>query len=266
MLGSDPISALLGAGLDVRSPQVVWKNYLSQLAEYGCAVRMLGPDVMAVPGLSDEHRILLSELTAKYPVGQQMPVEDKGSLRGLTPVDLTPERISARVAAYFRRIVRVVGKELAPSLLDAGAITASAGVHIGYSNLVAVHVPTGEALTQWRSWAAQTSGDPHEAHTAPTLLLPGLPGGGIYLFRTPATGAPFNTRPAFASLENRRLQVGDCVVDTGDMTVPIPPSRMYGHPLMRLGPCRALPQWLEVVVRQCGVPVALVPQPDAITA
>ncbi|SKR85402.1 Uncharacterised protein [Mycobacteroides abscessus subsp. abscessus] len=36
MLGSDPIAALLGAGLDARSPQVVWKGYLRKLAAAGC--------------------------------------------------------------------------------------------------------------------------------------------------------------------------------------------------------------------------------------
>lgn len=31
MLGSDPIAALLGAGLDARSPQVVWKDTCASL-------------------------------------------------------------------------------------------------------------------------------------------------------------------------------------------------------------------------------------------
>ncbi len=254
MLGSDPIAALLGAGLDARSPQVVWKGYLRRLAALGCAVTMLGPDVVLPDGIDAESLTALAELTTRYPSGTPMPSETTGKLSGLGQVDGTGERVNARVTAYFRRITKIVGTERTTALLDAGVITASAALHIRSSNMVAVVVPDAGALGQWRQWAAATSDDPHELHTAPTLLLPGLPGGGVYLFATPATVGEGQqpTVPGFPLLGDMSLQVGAARIDTGDVTVPVPPTRMGGHAVMRLGPCRKLPAWLESTLRASG--------------
>ena len=255
MLGCDPLTALLGAGLDPRSPQVVWKRYLRALAEYGAAVRMLGPDVMLADGIDPVSASALVELAKRSPPGEPMPVESAGVLAAMGQLDVTGERINARVAAYFRHITKVVGKELAEPLLSSGAITASAGIHVAGSHLVAVMVHDAEQLTLWRTWATQVSGDLREMHTAPTLVLSTMPGGGIYLFRTPATAGPdkgADTR--FEPLPELQMMVGGCLVTAGDVTVPIPPTRMFGHHVMRLGSCRALPAWLESMLRTHGAP------------
>lgn len=254
MLGCDPLTALLGAGMDLRSPQVVWKRYLRALAEHGAAVRMLGPDVMLTDGIDACGEAALAALAQRYPPGRPMPVEEKGVLAGITSADIAAERINARVAAYYRHIARTVGKDQVDALMDCAAITVSAGIHVAGSHLVAVAVPDAEALSQWRSWAAQASGDPREMHTAPTLVLATMPGGGIYLFRTPATVGPDSAPdPRFELLPEVQMSVGACLVTAGDLTVPIPPTRLYGHPVMRLGPCRMLPSWLEESLRAHGV-------------
>lgn len=253
MLGCDPLTALLGCGMDVRSPQVVWKRYLRALAEHGAAVRMLAPDVAAWDGIRESEQAALQELARRYPPGSAMPIEGTGVLAGMGQLDVTAEQINVRVAAYYRHIARAVGKELAPALLESGAVTVSAGVHVAGSHLVAVLVPSAGSLSQWRTWAAQSSGDLREAHTAPTLALGTMPGGGIYLFRTPATaGQSQSDGPVSAPLQELSMSVGDCLVTTGDTTVPIPPSRLYGQPVMRLGPTRMLPEWLDAALRNHG--------------
>ncbi|KMV19675.1 hypothetical protein ACT17_06490 [Mycolicibacterium conceptionense] len=256
MLGSDPIAALLGAGLDPRSPQTVWKAYLRRLVGAGCAVTLLGPDVQVSPGARDEVLAALAVLTERFPQGVPMPPEPTGKLAGLGQVDTVGDRVNLRVAAYYRHIVKAVGKDLAPDLLATGVVTAGAAVHVGSSHMAAAVVPDAASMEQWREWAAQVSGDPHERHAAPTLLLPGYPGGGVFLFRTPFTVAEGEkpTRKGFTVLPPVTMQRGATRVVTGDVTVPIPPTRMGGHPVMRLGPCRMLPEWLESELRQAAQP------------
>lgn len=235
MLGSDPIAALLGAGTDPRCAQTVWKSYLRKLVGAGAAITMLGPDVVVPEGASDEVLAALASLLATYPPGQQMPLETTGVLEGAGHVDSDEERVNRRVASYFRHVIRVLGKDLGPQLLADGVVTASAGLHVGTSGMVAVSVPTEEALNQWRSWAVAISGDRYEGHTAPTVLLPTAPGGGVYLFRiTPAVPVPADLT----------VPVDGFSITTGDLVVPIPPSRLGGEPVSRLGPARILPHWL----------------------
>ncbi|QOF39292.1 hypothetical protein E3G66_003461 [Mycobacteroides abscessus] len=254
MLGSDPIAALLGAGLDARSPQVVWKGYLRKLAAAGCAVTMLGPDVVVPDGLDAETLTVLAELTQRFPSQAAMPEESTGKLSGQGQVDRTGDQINARVTTYYRHITKIVGAQRAPALLDAGVITPSAGIYIPFSHMVAVAVPDATALAQWRRWAAETSGDRFELHTAPTLLVPGLPGGGVYLFTTPDTGADHQHPAAigYTPVTGLNFAVGDSIVSAGQVTVPIPPTRMGGAPVMRLGPCRKLPAWLDAALREHG--------------
>lgn len=258
MLGSDPIAALLGAGIDPRSPQVVWKGYLRRLVTAGCAVTMTGPDVH-VPAWADAETIAaLAELVRVYPSGMPMPPVATGKLAGAGQVDSTADRVNSRVGAYFRLIARVVGKERAPDLLEAGAITASAGLHVGRSHMAAVIVPDAEALEVWRRWAVEASGDRHEQHAAPTVLIPSYRGGGVFLFRTPATvavGEP-PTVPGFSPLGPVSLTLEGCRIVTGEVTVPLPPTRIAGRPVMRLGPCRMLPPWLEQTLRANEVAAA----------
>lgn len=257
MLGCDPLTALLGSGMDLRSPPVVWKRYLRALAEHGAAVRMLGPDVMVTAGVDDSAQAALIALAERYPPGMPMPSEERGVLAGIAPVDVAAERINTRVATYYRHIARTVGKDQVDALMDCAAITVSAGIHVAGSHLVAVVVPDAAALGQWRGWAAQASGDPREMHTAPTLVLATMPGGGIYLFRTPATAGPDSPPdPRFEPLPEMQMSVGACQITSGDLTVPIPPTRMYGHPVMRLGPCRMAPSWLEESLRAHGTAAA----------
>lgn len=243
MLGSDPIAALLGANTDFRCSQTVFKTYLRQLVEAGASVAMLGPDVVVPEGASDEVTVALAALIETYPTGSQMPEEKTGVLANLGVVDADKNRINNRVATYFRHIYRVVGKDLAPELMANGAIKIGAAIHVGSSGMVAVVVPSADSLDRWRSWSAEASGDRHELHTAPTLLLPNTPGGGVYLFRTNS-----ETRvPGDVTIP------GDFTIETGDMVVPIPPTRQGGAPVKRLGPARMLPDWLrDVVVGQSG--------------
>ena len=238
MLGSDPIAALLGAGTDPRCAPAVWKVYLRKLVDAGAAVTMLGPDVTIPDDASDEVKVALAALIATYPTGTQMPEETTGVLADFGVVDADPARVKSRVVTYYRHINRVVGKELAPDLLAAGVITASAGLHVGSSGMVAVTVPDAAAQQQWWDWAVESSGDIRERHTAPTVLTPTCRGGGIYLFRTNA---------ATAVPKGVKINKG-FVVDTGDMVVPIPPTRMGGNPVTRLGPARMLPLWLHAKI------------------
>lgn len=231
MLGSDPIAALLGAGIDSHAPQLVWKRYLCALVNAGAAVAMVAPDVVEPVDAGDEIRAALNELMRQYPPGSWMPGETTGRLAGAGSVDADTERVKARVTAYYRRITRALGKEHAPGLLSSGAVTPSAAIHLGCSNMTAVTIPDSAALQQWRDWAAEVSGDRRERHTAPTLLLPRTPDSGVYLFR--------------GSIDVPDTMVGQCTVSSGDALVPIPPTRQSGVPVMRLGPCRKLPGWLR---------------------
>ena len=252
MLGSDPIAALLGANTDFRCSQTVLKTYLRQLIEAGASVTMLGPDVVVPEDASDEVKVALATLIETYPTGSQMPEEKTGVLANLGVVDADRTRVNNRVATYFRHIYRVVGKDLAPELMAAGVIKMGAAIHVGSSGMVAVVVPDADSLEQWRGWSAEVSGDRHERHTAPTILLPNTPGGGVYLFRTES-----ETRvPVGVTIP------GDFTIETGDMVVPIPPTHQGGAPVKRLGPARMLPAWLrDVVVAQSGsdatAPVAM---------
>lgn len=248
MLGSDPVAALLGAGTDPRSPKRVWRTYLRALVNQGVAITMLGPDVIVPEGADDATVAVLAELAATYPVGSQMPAETTGALKDTGLVATDGKQCTARVDAYYKRIEKIGGKELTPTLLENGTVTPSAGLHVGVSGLVAVVCPDAEALAGWRAWAAETSGDPYERHTGPTLLQPGMPGGGVYLFRTDAaTAAP-------AGLE---LEVAGCTLSSGDLVIPIPPSRIAGKPISRLGPARMLPVWLQRTLRDAASPIAV---------
>mgnify|MGYP001171561692 CR=1 FL=1 len=239
MLGSDPIAARLGAGTDPRSSQAVWKAYLRNLVNAGAAVAMLGPDVVVPDDADDATLSALAKLVDLYPPGSQMPPETTGALDGAGIVDATGDRVNRRVPTYYRHITRAVGKELAPDLLTRGVITPSAGLHVGASNTLAVVVNDAAALARWRDWSAEASGDPYERHSAPTLLLPTMPGGGVYLFRT---------APNLRAPSGVELKVGGAVIHTGDLIVPIPPTRLGGRPVSRLGPARILPQWLRDLV------------------
>lgn len=250
MLGSDPIAALLGAGIDSRAPQVVWKGYLRRLVAAGAAVVMMAPDVTVPDDVEGHVLVALAALLGQYPPGTQMPEETTGRLAGAGHVDAEAERVNLRVSAYYRHIDKVLGKELGSALRDSGVVSVSAGLHVGGSQMVAVVVPDTTALGQWRDWSAAVSGDRRERHTAPTLLLPGTPGGGVYLFRTADRQVP-------AGLT---IAVGACTVSSGDLIVPIPPSRQAGVPVTRLGPCRMLPAWLAAAMLQrqaCPAPVAI---------
>lgn len=241
MLGSDPVSALLGAGVDPRAPKLVWKKYLRALIGAGAAVALLGPDVLVPADANHGVKAALYALIESYPTGTRMPPEKTGKLAGRNAVDLDPELAYARVDAYFRHLTRAVGKDWITRLLEAGVITPSTGLHVARSGMVAVEVPDAAAQQQWRQWAAETSGDRHELHTAPTLLVPSCPGGGVYLFRTAAP------------VPQRTLRVGGSWVDSGDVIIPIPPTRQNGQPVMRLGPCRMLPGWLQEALLRDGV-------------
>lgn len=237
MLGSDPLAALLGAGTHPRSPLAVWKSYLRHLVEVGVGVTVLGPDVVIPPEADDATLAALNALLETYPPGSQMPEPKTGTLKDAGHVDVTQARVYSRLASYWSALGRVVGKALLPELLASGAITPSVGLHVGTSGVVAVTVPDAEALSQWRLWSAETSGDRYEAHSAPTIQMPNLPGGGVYLFRIPEGVAV----PAGLSVE-----VAGCTIDTGDVVVPIPPTRQGGEPVNRLGPARMLPEWLRL--------------------
>ncbi|WP_372941112.1 hypothetical protein [Mycolicibacterium sp.] len=205
---------------------------------------MLAPDVVVPADAEDAVLTALHALIDRYPPGTQMPPESTGKLAGAGRIDATSERVNTRVAAYFRHITKVVGRELAPRLLASGVITPSAGLHVASSHMAAVVAPGAPALSQWRDWAAQASADLRERHTAPTLVLPAAVGGGVYLFRTAEA----------EELEPRIFQVGQATVTSGDLVVPIPPTRQAGAPVMRLGPCRMLPQWLREALMRDGLP------------
>jgi len=238
MLGSDPIAALLGAGTDPRCSPTVWKVYLRKLVDAGASVTMLGPDVVIPDDASDEVKAALAALISTYPTGTQMPEETTGVLADFGVVDADTSRVNNRVGTYYRHITRIVGKELTPELLASGAITASAGLHVGSSGMVAVTAHNAAEQAQWRDWAGEVSGDRRERHTVPTVLTPTADGGGIYLFRTNAA----TSVPKDISIDKGFL------VETGDVVVPIPPTRMGGDPVTRLGPARMLPEWLRSVI------------------
>ncbi|MFZ2241113.1 MAG: hypothetical protein WAV90_16490 [Gordonia amarae] len=241
MLGSDPVSALLGGGLDPRSPKSQWKTYLRQLVENGCATALLGPDVVCPPGAGDATRRALAAITAQYPPGSTMPGESSGKLADASVVETQVDRVNLRVDAYYRRLaVAVKGRmpqkeaaDLVAGLITSGSLTPMVGLHAGLSRLVAVEVPDAAALSQWHTWAEQISGDYHERFTAPTVLDPVFRGGGRYLFR--AEDADMG----------REFTVGSCVITSGDVVLPVPPSTRGGQPITRLGPCRRLPDWLR---------------------
>lgn len=254
MLGSDPIAALLGAGMDPSSPQVVWKGYLRKLVAAGAAVSLMAPDVVVPEGADPAVLAALSALIGRYPPGTQMPGETTGRLAGAGHVDADSERVNLRVSAYYRHVDKVVGKEMAAALFAAGVVTPSAGLHVAGSHMVAVLVPDAAGLTQWRDWASAVSGDPHERHTAPTLLLPSMSGGGVYLFRSSLA----------ESVTDLSLPIGACTVSSGNLVVPIPPTRLAGIPVMRLGPARKLPGWLRTVLLRDGLPTVAAPIAEAV--
>jgi hypothetical protein len=199
---------------------------------------MLGPDVVVPDDAPDEVKAALAALISTYPTGTQMPEETTGVLADFGVVDADTSRVNNRVGTYYRHITRIVGKELTPELLASGVITASAGLHVGSSGMVAVTAHNPAEQEQWRDWAAQASGDPRERHTVPTVLTPTADGGGIYLFRTNAA----TSVPKDVSI------VSGFLIETGDVVVPIPPTRMGGSPVTRLGPARMLPDWLRSVI------------------
>ncbi|MFV8261760.1 hypothetical protein ACNQR9_00150 [Mycolicibacterium peregrinum] len=249
MLGSDPIAALLGAGMDPRLPEVLWKGYLRRLVNAGAAVTMLGPDVVVPDDATDAERAGLATLVSTYPTGTQMPMETTGKLAGTGLIDAAAERVNVRVGAYYRRINRTVGKDVAAGLWRRGAITTSAAIHAGASNMVAVMIGDAASLRVWRQWSMQASGDGYERHSAPTLLVPQLRGGGMYLFRTSEGDRIDPLTMAVTGWEDCSI-----TVTSGDMLVPVPPTCQNGAPVTRLGPCRMLPGWLRESLLGYGVP------------
>lgn len=252
MLGSDPVSALLGAGVDPRAPKPVWKAYLRALATHGCAVVMLGPDVVVPPGADADTLRGLRDLIAEFPPSVHMPPETSGKLAGAPVIDTIPTNVPTRVDAYYKRVAKAMAAHIAgqrgkddyaAALLANGTVTPSAGIHVQRSGLVAVEVTDAEAMSRWRTWAFEMSDDYHERHAAPTLLMPGLPGGGIFLFR-PAQPLP--------PLE--MVVSGSIVISSGNTTVPIPPTRQAGVQVTRLGGCRAMPEWLQAQLLAGGRP------------
>jgi hypothetical protein len=254
MLGSDPVSSLLGAGVNPCAPKSVWKWYARALISNGCAVVMLGPDVTVPPDADASTLRGLRDLLAEYPPLTQMPSETTGKLAGTSPVTTDAMTSAMRVEAYYKRI----GKALTPHLsgkeekdahtrclIENGTVTPSMGIHVKRSGLVSVEIPDADALTRWRTWAFELSDDYHERHTAPTLLMPGLPGGGIFLFRQP------QPLPAL------EMRVNSILVSSGNTVVPVPPTRQGGREITRLGPVRTIPDWLREQFVSAGVPEPL---------
>lgn len=236
MLGSDSISAFLGAGFDPRSGKTAYSRYLVALVRNGSAIVMLGPDVTVPDDADDELRAALAALVVDIPPGAQMPPSRLKALKDAGQVDADVPRMRSRVTSYWSTLGRYLGKGRVEELISAGALTPTVGLHVGTTGIVAVTVPDGAALERWRAWSAEVSGDPYERHSGPTVLLPTTPGGGVYLFRIPDGVAV----PADVSID-----VEGCTIQTGDVVVPIPPSRFHGKPASRLGPARILPQWLH---------------------
>lgn len=252
MLGSDPISALLGAGVDPNAPKSVWKGYLRALATHGCAVVMLGPDVVVPPAADTATLRGIRDLIDRFPPSTHMPPETTGKLAGSPVIDTDPMVVPLRVEAYYKHIATALAPHLkdraektehAVNLLTNGTVTPSAGIHVQRSGLVAVEVPDAAAMNRWRTWAFEMSDDYHERHAAPTLLMPGLPGGGIFLFR------PLQPMPPLELVVS-----GSIVVSSGNTTVPVPPTRQGGNQITRLGGCRALPGWLQTQLLTGGRP------------
>lgn len=244
MLGSDPISALLGAGLDPRSPKNSYSRYLTEVVKKGSAVVMLGADVIVPDDADDELRTALATMMADIPPGAQMPASRIKALKDAGQVDVDVARMRSRVTSYWGTLARYLGKDRVEELISSGVVNPMMGLHVGMTGAVAVTVPDAAAFAQWRTWSAEVSGDPYEAHSAPTLLLPTAPGGGVYLFRIP-DGVIV---PAEVTLE-----FAGCTVQTGDVIVPIPPSRFHGKLVTRLGPARPLPEWLHAQITPAAV-------------
>ena len=249
MLGSDPIAAFLGAGIDPRAPQGAYRKYLTHLVRNGAAVVMLGPDVVVPDDADPETTAALASLLAGFPPGTRMPESNLKVLKDVGQVDASEARARTRVDFWWKTAARFVGKDCVDDLVSAGVVTPMVGIHVGMSGMVAVSAPGAEALAQWRDWSAQISGDPYERHTGPTVLLPTMIGGGVYLFRTDAdTEVPADLT----------MRTAGCVIETGDVVVPIPPSRFSGQPVSRLGPARMLPSWLRTVLLESAPPAIAV--------
>ncbi|BBY53942.1 hypothetical protein H7J07_04735 [Mycobacterium koreense] len=255
MLGSDPLSAVLGIGLDPHSPKSQWKVYLRQLVSGGCALAMLGPDIR-VPDAADDHTLrALAAVSQCYPPSAPMPVDTSGKLAGASTVETDPGRVNLRVDSYYRSLAAVAkgtmkqadGEKLVRRLIEEDrCMTPTVALHVALSNLVVVEVPDAAAMAQWHAWSAQASGDRYEQYTAPTLLDPSCRGGGLYLFRDEAG----------SDVAGAGFTVGGCVITSGDVVVPVPPSVRGGVPVARLGPCRRLPDWLRTQLRWYGNPKA----------
>lgn len=251
MLGSDPISALLGAGVNPSAAKVVWKGYVRELVNAGCAVVMLGPDVL-VPGQASAPTLRgLRDLLAMYPPSSRMPPETTGKLAGTPTITTDPVSMALRVESYYKLIAKpltahIPGRDEKTAhvndLFDSGVVTPGVGLHVQRSAMVAVEVPDAEAMTRWRTWAFELSDDYHERHCAPTLVMPGLPGGGIFLFR--------QTDPIPAM----ELQVNSITVSSGNTIVPVPPTRQGGRQINRIGAVRVLPEWLRAQLVSGGRP------------
>lgn len=248
MLGSHPVSAILGARISATSPTPDIRSYIKGLTDVGlyvllCKAGTKEPIDVRSPKQKQADDDAYSEATgvagSEHPGGIHLATND-----------------AARLRLYinkFRKMYGDGGVDKDGNVVPTVPVTLA--VDVGRSGLVVVDCDTRAQLEAFRSWMSQRSGNPNMGQVIPTVLSPGVQRNGQWVHRD---GGHF-----YFATQGRDLPVA-----TGKMTVMhdgetfdvfwrnryvlIPPSERAEGKYERVGPVMNLDDnlWLVSAIEE----------------
>ncbi|TXH10138.1 MAG: hypothetical protein E6R04_06240 [Spirochaetes bacterium] len=248
MLGSHPVSAILGARISATSPTADLRAYIKGLTDVGLYV-------------------LLCKAGTKEPLDVRSPKQkqaddDAYSAATGVPGSEHPGGIhlatndAARLRLYinkFRKMYGDGGVDKDGNVVPMVPVTLA--IDVGRSGLVVVDCDTKAQLEAFRAWMAEKSGNPNMAQVIPTVLSPGAKrngewvhrDGGHFYFATQGRDLPVATGKMAVTHNGETFDVF-----WRNRYVLIPPSEREEGKYERVGPVMSLNDnlWLLSAIEQ----------------
>lgn len=178
MLGSHPISAVLGADISADADTAVFKSYLKGLTEVGLHV------LFCKPGTKEPDDLRTAAQITEDDTFYDLEVNDgKGGAKHPGGVHLATDNLD-RLRKYVARYRKVYGDGSTGKSGNVKPIVPiTMAVSIGPSNLVVVDCDTEAQRNAFGDWMAEKSGDSSLRLTTPTVLSPGVQRDGVWVHK-----------------------------------------------------------------------------------
>lgn len=248
MLGSHPISAILGARISATSPTEDLRAFVKGLTDVGLYVLLCKPGTkepldIRTPKQKQADNEAFAEATgmpgAEHPGGFHLATND-----------------AARLRLYLNRFRKLHGNGGVDD--DGGAIPVAPvtfAIDVGRSGVIVVDCDTQAQRDAFCAWMVERSGNPHLMHALPTVLSPGVHNGtdwvhrdgGHYYFAVNGRDLPKSTGKMNVKHNGESFDVF-----WNNRYVLIPPSERKEGKYERIGPVMSLDEnpWLVSAIEE----------------